>query len=75
VEQREALELKVWAGDRADPLPEGLIQLDGYLDRLGLDSGTLVVFDRRPVAKPIAERTGFASVRTPSGREVTLLRA
>jgi hypothetical protein len=75
VQQREALELKVWAGDRADPLPEGLAQLDGYLDRLGLDTGTLVIFDRRPVAKPIAERTGFASARTPSGRQVTLLRA
>lgn len=74
-EQREALELKVRTGNRADPLPDGLVQLDGYLDRLGMDTGTLVVFDRRPVAKPIAERTEFSSARTPSGRQVTVLRA
>ena len=75
LEQREAIELKVWADHQADPLSDGLAQLDGYLDRLGLDTGTLVVFDRRPIAKPIAERTEFDSARTPSGRAVTLLRA
>ncbi|MQY24385.1 P-loop NTPase family protein [Nocardia macrotermitis] len=73
--QREAIEMKIWADRRADPLTQGLAQLDGYLDRLGLETGTLVVFDRRPVAEPIAERTEFSSARTPSGREVTLLRA
>ncbi len=30
-----------------DPLAEGLARLDGYLDHLGLDTGVLVVFDRR----------------------------
>ncbi|GAB2677331.1 ATP-binding protein [Nocardia goodfellowii] len=74
-EQREALELKVWAGHQADPLAEGLVQLDSYLDRLSLDTGTLVIFDRRSSAAPIAERTGFAEARTPAGRKVTLLRA
>ncbi|MEU6580785.1 ATP-binding protein [Nocardia sp. NPDC046763] len=74
-EQREALELKVWADGRPDPLAEGLAQLDGYLDRLGLTTGVLVVFDRRPQAAPIAERTAFHEARTPSGRTVTVLRA
>ncbi|WP_216900506.1 ATP-binding protein [Nocardia alni] len=74
-EQREAIEIKVWAGHHGDPLDEGLAQLDGYLDRLTLDTGTLVVFDRRPGAKPIPERTEFSTARTPSGRTVTLLRA
>lgn len=74
-EQREALELKVWADNQADPLPQGLAQLDGYLDRLGLDTGTLVIFDRRPGADPIAERTRFETATSPSGRTVTLLRA
>jgi hypothetical protein len=74
-EQREAIELKVWAGHKADPLAEGLDQLDGYLDRLGLDTGTLMIFDRRPAAAPIAERTAFSETRTLSGRRVTLLRA
>ncbi len=75
VEQREALELKVWAGGQSDPLPDGLAQLDGYLDRLGLDTGTLVIFDRRPFAAPIAERTEFGTAGTPSGRTVAVLRA
>lgn len=74
-QQREALELKVWAAHQADPLPEALIQLDRYLDRLGLDTGTLVLFDRRPTAAPIAERTRFDTATTPSGRKVTVLRA
>ncbi|MGW4248347.1 ATP-binding protein [Nocardia sp. NPDC004722] len=75
MEQREALELKVWAVGRPDPLTDGLTQLDGYLDRLGLPTGVLVVFDRRPNAAPIAERTAFDEARTPSGRTVTVLRA
>ncbi|MEU8901522.1 ATP-binding protein [Nocardia sp. NPDC048505] len=74
-EQREALELKVWAGHQADPLADGLAQLDSYLDRLTLDTGTLIIFDRRPTAPPIAQRTGFDKAQTPAGRTVTLLRA
>ncbi|MET8422550.1 ATP-binding protein [Nocardia sp. NPDC004860] len=74
-EQREALELKVWATGRPDPLPEGLTQLDGYLDRLGLATGVLVIFDRSPQAAPIADRTAFNEAHTPSGRTVTVLRA
>jgi hypothetical protein len=35
--QRWAVELKVWRDGRPDPLPEGLRQLAGYLERLGLD--------------------------------------
>jgi hypothetical protein len=73
--QRAALELKVWHPGRPDPLPEGLAQLDGYLDRLGLDTGTLVIFDRRPDAAPIAERTTFTTEHSPAGRTITLLRA
>jgi hypothetical protein len=74
-EQREALELKVWAIGRPDPLKTGLKQLDGYLDRLGLDTGTLIIFDRRPDAAPIHERTAFGEEHGPSGRAITLLRA
>jgi hypothetical protein len=73
--QREALELKVWREGRPDPLAEGLDQLDAYLDRLVLDTGILVVFDRRTKAAPITERTAFSQVGTASGRTVTLLRA
>jgi len=65
----------VWAPGRRDPLPEGLAQLDGYLGRVGLGTGTLVIFDRRPEAAPIEDRTRFEEVTTPAGRTVTLLRA
>jgi hypothetical protein len=73
--QREALELKVWHPGKADPLRQGLTQLDGYLDRLGLDTGTLVIFDRRPDAPDLSERTQFDTATTPTARTVTVLRA
>ncbi len=72
--QREAMELKVWRAGGDDPLPDGLAQLDRYLDRLTLDTGVLVVFDRRPEALPWKERGAFEQAKTPSGREVTVLR-
>lgn len=73
--QREAIELKVWAPKKPDPLAQGLTQLESYLERLGLDHGTLVLFDRRPEAAPIEERTRFEQARTPKGLEVVVLRA
>ena len=73
--QREALELKVWRPGRPDPLTEGLDQIDRYLDRLVLDTGTLVIFDRRPNAPPWDKRATFDTATTPQGRQVTLLRA
>ena len=73
--QREALELKVWAKGRPDPLDRGLAQLDGYLARLGLDTGVLVLFDRRPEAPPAELRTTLEEATTPAGRKVTVLRA
>lgn len=72
--QREALELKVRRPGRPDPLEEGLSQIDAYLERLGLDHGILAIFDRRPDAPPVTERTGLSTTTTPSGRQVTLLR-
>jgi len=73
--QREALELKVWRAGRPDPLTQGLAQLDQYLISLGLDRGTLVVFDRRPDAEPIEARTRFEEATTAGGRPVRVLRA
>ncbi|MEV4580168.1 ATP-binding protein [Nonomuraea jabiensis] len=73
--QREAMELKVWRPGQRDPLAEGLAQLDRYLDRLDLDTGYLVIFDRRPEASPMEERVRFDQDRTPAGRQVTVLRA
>jgi hypothetical protein len=73
--QWEAVELKVRRPNDGDPVPAGLAQLDGYLDRADLKSGTLIVFDRRPTAPPIAERTTIATADSPAGRTITVLRA
>ena len=72
--QREAMELKVWAKGKVDPLAKGLVQLEKYLDSLGLQEGTLVIFDRRPEAGAIEERTRFEQARTAKGYAVTVLR-
>ncbi|MGH3247092.1 MAG: AAA family ATPase [Trebonia sp.] len=73
--QREAIELKVRRQGRGNPLKEGLTQLDGYLARLGLDTGTLIIFDRRPAALRKHPNPQFSRPSTPEGREVTLLSA
>ncbi|AGP39968.1 hypothetical protein SCE1572_39030 [Sorangium cellulosum So0157-2] len=73
--QRAALELKVWREGEKDPTPKGLEQLDGYLARLGLDEGVLVLFDRRAAAGDVEARTRLDEARTPVGRRITLLRA
>jgi hypothetical protein len=72
--QREALELKVWADGDRDPLDAGLDQLDSYLASLGLETGVLVIFDRRRHAAPLAERGVFTDEVTADGRKVRLLR-
>jgi hypothetical protein len=74
-QQWEALELKVRHPGRADPLGDGLEQLDRYLDRLGLDTGTLIIFDRRPESPPVHERTSITETHTSSGKKITLVRA
>lgn len=74
--QQTAIEIKVWRDrdKKGDPAPQGLVQLDDYLARLGLSEGILVVFDARSTAEPIEVRTRFEEARTASGRKVTLLR-
>ena len=72
--QREAMELKVWAEGKPDPLAKGLVQLEKYLTALGLQEGTLVIFDRRPEAGAIEERTRFEEARTARGYAVRVLR-
>jgi hypothetical protein len=73
--QQEVVELKVRRQHQSDPLKEGLQQLDEYLSRLGLDFGTLLIFDRRPGAVRKQPNPEISRTRTPGGREVTLLRA
>ncbi len=75
--QRAAMELKVWRDrdKKGDPAVQGLVQLDEYLGRPGLDEGVLVVFDCRASAPSIESRTRFEEATTARGRRVTLLRA
>ncbi len=69
------IELKVWRDKSADPKTAGLDQLDGYLARLDLDSGWLVIFDRRANAEPIADRASTELATSPQGRSITIVRA
>jgi hypothetical protein len=69
-----AMELKVWRDGERDPLNEGLEQLDGYLSGLGLETGWLVIFDRRSGLPSISERTTTERATTPGKRAVTVIR-
>lgn len=69
------IEIKVWRPGRPDPLQQGLTQLDGYLGRLALDNGWLVIFDRRPGLAPVEERLGANAITSPGGRRITVIRA
>jgi hypothetical protein len=71
--QRWAVELKVWRDGRPDPLAGGLEQLSAYLDRLGLEEGTLVLFDGRPQAPPLPERCS-TKITEHQGRRIAVLR-
>jgi AAA domain len=68
------IELKVWRDRRPDPMSAGLEQLEQYLNRLGIETGWLVIFDRRNGLPPIEERTTTELAKTPSGRLITVIR-
>ncbi|HAS82351.1 MAG TPA: hypothetical protein DCS43_06685 [Verrucomicrobia bacterium] len=69
------MELNVWRDGAPDPLTAGLAQLDLYLAGLGLDTGWLIIFDRRSGQLPIAERTGCTEQTSPQGRRIQVVRA
>jgi hypothetical protein len=53
-QQREIVELKIWYGEsRYD---KGLEQLSKYLDSEGLDTGYLVIFDKRKKKRYISSK-------------------
>jgi hypothetical protein len=69
------MEVKVWRDRRPDPITDGLPQLEGYLARLDLTTGWLIIFDQRRGQPPIAERTRTEGAVTASGRIITVIRA
>ncbi len=73
--ERLAIELKVWRDGRPDPLKRGLEQLDEYLAGLNLNSGWLVIFDKRGGQPPISERTTTETATTTNGRDIIVIRA
>ncbi|BAZ89101.1 hypothetical protein NIES932_05700 [Raphidiopsis curvata NIES-932] len=68
------IELKV-RREKLDPLTKGLTQLDKYLGGLGLDTGWLVIFDRRAGLPPMGERISTEEVISPGGRTITVIRS
>jgi hypothetical protein len=68
------MELKVWRDKKPDILNEGLEQLDKYLSGLSLDTGWLVIFDRRKGLPPLSDRTTTENVISPAGREIIVIR-
>lgn len=54
-----------------DPVADGKDQLVGYLERLGLESGTLMVFDCRSDAEPLPQRM-TREVLTHEGRTIVV---
>lgn len=69
------IEIKVQRDDRRNQLTRGLEQIDGYLARLGLNFGWLVIFDRRAEVLPIEERLRSEQHQTIQGREITVIYA
>jgi hypothetical protein len=67
------IEIKVQRDDRKDQLARGLVQIEGYLARLGVDFGWLVIFDRRERALPIEQRLRSQVHQTAEGRQITVI--
>jgi glycosyltransferase A (GT-A) superfamily protein (DUF2064 family) len=65
---------KVWRTSRPDPLTKGLVQLEGYLDRLKQNSGWLVIFDKRTNALPLEERMETSLAQAANGQQVVVIR-
>lgn len=71
--QQEVIELKVRRKGDRNPLKDALAQLDGYLDRLDLSSGFLMIFDRRPSVLRKRPAPESSNHRSPDGRDITVL--
>jgi hypothetical protein len=67
------IEIKVQRDDGRNQLTRGLAQIDRYLARLGLDSGWLVIFDRRETVLPIETRLRSEVHQTPAGRSIEVI--
>jgi hypothetical protein len=69
------IEIKVQRNDGRNQLKRGLLQIEGYLSRLGLNSGWLVIFDRRKECPAIEDRLRTEMHETQQGRMITVIYA
>jgi hypothetical protein len=69
-----ALVVKVRRDRDADPVVEGLTQVDDSLSRHGIDDGWLVIFDRRKGLPPVSQRIRSTTQETPAGRQIIVVR-
>ena len=69
------IEIKVQRDDSRNQLQRGLLQIESYLARLGLDSGWLVIFDRRKDCSAIEDRLRTEIQETQQGRMITVIYA
>jgi hypothetical protein len=67
------IELKVQRDKGPNQLEAGLVQIEGYLERLNLSTGWLVIFDHRTGALPIADRIRTEAHRTAKGLAITVI--
>lgn len=68
-----AMELKVQRNHGPNQLEAGLAQIEGYIERLKLATGWLVIFDYRQAALPIAERVRTELHSTAKGLPITVI--
>ena len=52
-----------------------VLRIDKYLDGLGLETGWLVIFDRRPGLSSMEERLSTETAISPAGRQITVIRS
>lgn len=69
-----ALVVKVRREQDADPVVEGLAQVDDSLARHGIEDGWLVIFDRRKGLAPVSQRVRSSKSETPAGRQIVVVR-
>jgi hypothetical protein len=74
-DQQMAIEVKVWRTGRKDPLIDGLVQMQRYLQRLNLPLGYLVIFDQRETTTAWDERMQVEDRQTTDSKAVMVLRA
>ncbi len=72
-EQREVFEVKTHRPGKANPLKDAILQLEDYLNHLGLSSGYIVIFDQRSQSTPAADEP-LTTQTSPSGHSITIAR-